>query len=379
MIWLPGCLAALSLFLTLWQWWVAQRFPLHIRQADRSFTPPVTLLKPVKGWDAQAAVAIRSWLAQDYPGPVQILFGINRADDPAAGPLTELIKEHPRIQADLVVCSEVLGVNAKVSNLIQMLRRAEYDVVVVSDADVRVPSDYLVNVVAPLRDASVGLVNSFYRLAEPRTAAMHCEAVAVNSDFWSQVLQGRSLSPQDFALGAVMATRREELARIGGFEALADFLADDFQLGNRIARSGKRIELCPVVVDCLSPPMGWREVWTHQLRWSRTIRVSKPLPYAFSILSNGTLWPLLWLAFFPQLRTLGGFGICLLVRIVTALDQQRRLAPRDSSGLWFWLVPIKDLTQFALWLLAFFGNHIVWRGQRYRLKPDGRLVPEPVS
>src|SRR6185437_14357220 len=125
---------------------------------------------------------------------------------------------------------------------------------------------FLVNAVAPLQSAEVGLVNCFYRLANPTTVAMRWEALAINADFWSQVLQGRSLQPLDFALGAVMTTRREQLKKIGGFEALADYLADDFQLGNRIARAGSRIALCPVVVDCLSASMNWQEAWAHQLR-----------------------------------------------------------------------------------------------------------------
>ncbi len=144
-----------------------------------------------------------------------------------------------------------------------------------------------------------GLVCCFYRLANPTTLAMHWEAVAINADFWSQVLQSRSLKPIDFALGAVMATRREQLAEIGGFAPLVDCLADDYQLGNRIVRRGYSIALSPVVVECRSASMGWAAVWKHQLRWARTIRVCQPAPYFFSLLSNATLWPLLWLILKP--------------------------------------------------------------------------------
>jgi ceramide glucosyltransferase len=368
------CLALLSLLLALWQWVVAWRFPLHSRVLDKSFTPAVTLLKPLKGWDAKNADCLRSWLKQDYSGPVQVLFGIASPQDPAAEPVRQLLKEHPGCNAQLVLCQESLGVNAKVSNLIQLLRCAQHEIIVVSDADVLVAPDYLLNAVAPLRAPEIGLVNSFYRLANPATLAMHCEAIAINADFWSQVLQGQSLQPLDFALGAVMITRREQLARIGGFEALADYLADDFQLGNRIVRTGKRIALCPVVVDCLSPPMGWQEVWAHQLRWSRTIRVCKPVPYAFSILSNATLWPLAWLVAQPTPGVLLTVGFCLLVRVVMAQTLQGRLAPAGNSIRYWWLAPAKDLIHFALWVLAFFGNHIEWRGQRFRLQRDGKLV-----
>jgi ceramide glucosyltransferase len=369
-------LALLAVLLAVWQWVAAWRFPLHLRVADKSYSPEVTLLKPLKGWDLNSAKCLRTWLNQEYPAAVQILMGVASPDDPAAEPVRQLLKEYPTARAQLVICPEALGVNAKVSTLIQLLRLAQHDIIVLSDADVLATPDYLVNAVAPLRNPEVGLVNSFYRLAEPATPAMKFEAIAVNADFWSQVLQGQSMQPLDFALGAVMTTRRQQLTAIGGFEGLADYLADDFQLGNRIARHGRLIAVCPVVVDCLSAPMGWRQVWDHQLRWSRTIRVSKPLPYALSILSNPTLWPLLWLAARPTRGVLLAFCACVLARMAMAATLQKRLAPDTRCMRFCWLAPVKDLLQFVLWLLAFCGNRIHWRGQWFQLQRDGKLVRE---
>ncbi len=366
--------AALSLLLTLWQWVVAWRFPLHHRVDDQRFTPEVTLLKPLKGLDTNTIECLSSWLKQNYPGQIQVLFGVASSEDPVCPTVHQLIEENPRCDAQLVVCGESLGANAKVSTLIQLMRLAQHEVVVVSDADVLAPADLLVNLVSPLQETETGLVNCFYRLAHPSTMAMRWEALAINADFWSQVLQGRSLQPLDFALGAVMATRRAQLAKIGGFEALADYLADDYQLGNRIARTGGQIVLCPVVVDCISAPMNWREAWAHQLRWARTIRVCKPLAYAFSILGNATLWPLLWAAAYPTKWSVVGLALCLFVRVVTAYTLQNRLSPAGGQGRFWWLAPVKDLLQFALWLCAFFGNHIVWRGRRFHLLRNGRLV-----
>ena len=368
-------LAVLSLLLTLWQWVVAWRFPLHRRVEDKAFVPAVTLLKPLKGLDENTIACLRSWLVQAYPGAMQVLFGVASADDPVCELVRQLIREYPKLDLQLIICRESLGVNAKVSSLIQLLRLAQHEVIVVSDADVLAPRDFLLNAIAPLRVAEIGLVNCFYRLANPTTVAMRWEALAINADFWSQVLQGQSLAPLDFALGAVMISRREQLTKIGGFEALADYLADDFQLGNRIVRlAGKRIALCPVVVDCLSAPMNWREAWAHQLRWARTIRVCKPLPYAFSLLSNATFWPLLWVAAQPAKWALLTLAVSLLIRIVTAQTLQRRLGAVAGQDRFWWLAPIKDLLQVVLWASAFFGNHIIWRGQQLRLQRDGRLV-----
>lgn len=391
-------LALISLGLVLWQWAVAWRFPLHRRAAAAAALPAVTLLKPLKGLDAETAACLESWLRQDYPGAVQILFGVASAADPVCELVRKLLTHHPARDAQLVVCPEVLGPNAKVSTLIQLERRIQHEVVVISDADVRVPPDLLRQVAAPLHDSAVGLINCFYRLANPSTLAMRWEAVAINADFWSQVLQSRSLKPLDFALGAVMATTRSHLERMGGFAPLVGYLADDYQFGQRLAQAGARIELCPVVVECWSAPLGWRAVWAHQLRWARTIRVCQPAPYFFSILGNATLWPLLWLLCDPHvgvrawlnLATDGsgrtawlwekphwasvGFALCVAVRVLTALHLEARLT-RSTRHLPFgWLVPVKDLLQFLIWAQSFVGNRVRWRGEVLQVRRGGRMT-----
>jgi ceramide glucosyltransferase len=375
-----AALALLSLALALWQWLAAQRFPLHRRVTDFSFAPAITLLKPLKGCDATTAESFQSWFNQNYPGQIQILFGVADADDTACPIVRELIEKNPGRDAQLIVCTESLGANGKVSTLIQLERLAKHPLILVSDADVRVPPDFLANLAAPLRDPKTGLVNCFYRLANPVTAAMRCEAIAINADFWSQVLQSASLKPLDFALGAVMLTRRNLLEETGGFRALAGCLADDYQLGHRIAKKGHHIALCPVVVECWDAPMNWRDVWKHQLRWARTIRVCQPVPYFFSILSNATFWPLLWLLASPALSKtlyapLAALAL-LLMRIIIAQSLQRRFSPSRDNLAPSWLVPVKDLLQAAVWLGAFLGNTVEWRGQKMRLRRDGTLVEE---
>jgi ceramide glucosyltransferase len=171
-----------------------------------------------------------------------------------------------------------------------------------------------------------------------------------------------------------MAIPRRRLEGIGGFAALADCLADDYELGNRIARRGYSIVISPVVVECWSAPMGWAAVWKHQLRWARTIRVCQPVPYFFSLLSNATLWPLLWLIVRPAGPIVACGIVCLLVRMLTALNLQHRMTRKPPPYALGWLVPIKDLLQAANWLLAFMGNRIEWRGERLRLRRDGTLV-----
>ena len=413
-----AALALLSLALALWQWLAARKFPLHRRAAETEFAPAVSLLKPLKGCDATTAESLQSWFSQNYPGQTQILFGVADANDPVCKIVREIIAKNPKCDAQLVVCEKLVGANAKAATLAQLEKLVKHELILVSDADVRVPADFLANIVAPLRDAgwadsplpadgahgvtrpTVGLVNCFYRLANPSTTAMRWEAIAVNADFWSQVLQSQSLEPLDFALGAAILVRRNALAEIGGFQSLADCLADDYQLGHRIANNGHRIALCPVVVECWGAPMNWRDVWKHQLRWARTIRVCQPLPYFFSILSNGTLWPLLWLAseickWLPMTlpnAQIDPFRSCeikigllavaivvialLLFRIVLAENLQRRFTPERKLISPFWLVPVKDLLQAAIWLCAFAGSTVEWRGRKMKLRRDGTLIEE---
>jgi len=408
-------LALLSLALALWQWLAARRFPLHRRVAETDFAPAITLLKPLKGCDATTAESLQSWFTQNYSGPAQILLGVADANDPVCKLVREIIAKNPNCDAQFIIGEQLTGANAKVAQLAQLEKLAKHGLILVSDADVRVPPDFLANIVAPLRDEgsagsplpadcahgvtrpTVGLVNCFYRLANPSTTAMRWEAVATNADFWSHVLQSQSLKPLDFALGAAILMRRNALAEIGGFGSLADCLADDYQLGHRIAKNGHRIVLCPVVAECWDAPMDWRRVWKHQLRWARTIRVCQPLPYFFSILSNATLWPLLWLAsaLFRWLVmavsgaptdsiasfeiTIGLLAVTnfvmvlLLFRIVLAQNLQRRFTPGRNLISPLWLVPVKDLLQAALWFCAFAGNTVEWRGRKIKLRRDGTL------
>ena len=366
-------LAALSLSLTLWQLLVAARFPLHRRVVAPDFTPSISVLKPLKGCDAETRECLRSWFTQDYAGPVELLFGVASPEDPVCAAVRELLGEYPARQAQLIICDRVLGPNAKVSSLARLEKLARHEIICVSDADVWAPSDFLSGAVAPLRDGQVGLVSCFYRCAGAVNFAMRWEAFAVNADFWSQVLQALSFKPMDFALGAAMLMPRARLALIGGFEPLVDHLADDYQLGNRIARSGARVMVTPVVVECRNAPMGFGEVWAHQLRWARTIRACRPWPYFWSVLANAALWPLLWAAIIPGWSSLAGAALCLAIRWAGGAYLESRMTGRRGifTGS---MALVKDLLQVTVWAMSFAGRKVSWRGVDYHIKHGGKLV-----
>ena len=372
-------LATLSGSLLVWQWLAARRFPLHQKCAVPGFAPAISILKPLKGADDTTADSLRSWFRQDYAGEVEIIFGVADAADPAGGIVRQLMAEHPGRRARLVVCGPLTGANAKVAKLAVLEPLAAHALILLCDADVRVPADFLADFVAPLRAESCALVNCFYRLANPVTLAMRWEALAVNGDFWSQVLQAQTLKPLDFALGAAILVRREALRGIGGFAALADCLADDYQLGQRIARNGGRIALSSRVVECWDAPQNWTQVWKHQIRWARTVRVCQPVPYFFSILSNASLWPALWLLASLLAGTGGwawwGGGCFLGLRVWLAWDLQRRFTPGRKLMAPGWMALVKDALQVAIWLAAFLGTHVEWRGRKMAVRRDGTLQP----
>jgi ceramide glucosyltransferase len=368
-------LTAVSVVLTGWQWICGILFPIHARALPPRRFLPVTLLKPLRGWDEQTASCLRSWLEQDYSEHVQILFGVDDDDHAAQEGVRQLIAHLPENRARLVPCHRNIGPHPKVAKLVQLQPHALHNILVVSDADVWAPPDFLAQTTPWLQDPAVGLVNCFYRQSEALTPAMHWIRITINSDFWTQVLQSNSIQPQDFALGAVMIIRKSELEAIGGFHSFIDYMADDYQLGHRIANLGRRIELATVVVECRSAPMTWSQVWAHQLRQARTIRACQPIAYFFSILNNVTLWSALWLLTSLSPLALAGTSLAWLVRITTALHAESRLCQSRTQWRYFYMIPIRDLLHFLTWLGAFLGRNVLWRGNRFILLPGGRLQP----
>lgn len=377
--------ACLSGLLMLWQWCAAVGFHLEDRRpvparsdgSSRQSLPSVSVLKPIRGADEGTAEALATWMHQDYGGDYELIFGVENEADPAVPLIRALLAQYPGVPAQLVLCPDSLGANRKVSNLIQMARRATGRIIVVSDADVAAASDLVTQMILPLAAdrSEVGLVHCLYRLADSPTLATRWEAFVVNADFWSQVLQNQTLQPLDYALGAAMALRRADLEAAGGFASLANHLADDNRLGRLIVSLGRRTELCPIVVDCRAAPAGWRDVWRHQLRWAITIRVCRPVAYFFSILANGTLWPLLWISLTPSVRSLAGGLTLLAFRVLQGLWLEARFCGRRPAWSDAWVVPLKDLVQVGLWSAAFLHHHVVWRGLRFRVLRDGRVEP----
>ncbi len=273
--------------------WSAASF---LREQDAAHnsppTPPVSILKPLKGTDPGMYESLRSHCLQNYP-EYEIIFGVSDPDDPAIELVSRLKGEFPEQTVRLIQCEKILGTNVKVSNLAQMLPEAGHDFLVVNDSDIRVEPDYLKQVVPPLVDPEIGLVTCLYRGVASPTLGSRLESLGISTDFAPGVLTARSLESIRFGLGSTLAFRRSDLAKIGGFEALVDYLADDYQIGSRIAALDLEVKLSETVVETYLPAYDLRGFIAHQLRWGRTIRDSRPWGYVGLLFTFGLPWALL--------------------------------------------------------------------------------------
>ena len=337
-------------------------------------SPPVSILKPLKGTDPEMYESLRSHCLQDYP-EYEILFGIKDANDPAAETVARLKAEFPQRLIRLVVCPENLGANTKVSNLAQMLPGARYEFLIVNDSDIRVEPDYLQRVISPLSDPAVGMVTCLYRGVPARTFGSRLESLGISTDFSAGVLVARHVEGGiRFGLGSTLAFRRHDLEAIGGFQSFVDYLADDYEIGRRIAARGLEVKLSETVVETFVPPYSLREFLLHQLRWARSVRDSRPWGYVGLGLTFGLIWGLLTLvsahaAAWTWTLLAATLAMRMAVAIVVGFLVLR---DRHVLGL-LWLIPFRDLIAALLWIASFTGHTVAWRGVAFRLK-DGKLA-----
>ncbi|MBI3281399.1 MAG: bacteriohopanetetrol glucosamine biosynthesis glycosyltransferase HpnI [Acidobacteria bacterium] len=328
--------------------------------------PPVSILKPVHGPDPHFYAAIRSHARQDYP-EFEVLFGVHDPADPAIPEIERLQREFPAVPIELVR-SATRAPNPKVGVLIDLDARARYPVRLVNDGDIHVAPDYLRRVVGPLEDRRAGLVTCLY-CAGADSFPARMEALGIATDFAPGALVAPLFGVNEFGLGATLAFRAETLQRIGGFPSIRDYLADDYMLGKRISRAGLKVRLSTLVVRTHLGSESWRQVWRHQVRWARTIRMSRGA-YAGLPIANATLWAAA-AALSGWWAAAGGLlALRYLMGLVAGLAVLRcPVTPR----LWV-LMPLRDLFGFAVWAAGLFGRTVYWRGTALRLHDGGRIV-----
>ena len=375
---------------------------------DEPEMPPISILKPLRGADPRMYKAFRSHCLQDYPA-FEIIFGVAEASDPAVVEVERLRREFPSRRIHLLVCPESLGTNRKVSTLAQLLPLARYDLLLINDSDILVPPGYLRQIAAGFaaRGAAggrTGMVTALYRAAgnpnKPTTGlsgtpadnpnkptaglsgtpvagstlASRLEALTIATDFAGGVLSAYALEGRlSFGLGSTLAVRREALEAIGSLSPLLDYAADDYELGNRIARAGFDVVLAPLVVETALPGASFGEMFQHQLRWARTIRDRRPLGYVGFGITHVVPWALL-ACFCSGLSgwSLGLLAMAALLRFAVAAALCTSVLHDEAADLDLWLLPLRDVVALMVWITSFAGNTVVWRGERFRIS-EGKL------
>lgn len=331
--------------------------------------PPVTLLKPLHFDEPRLKQNLESFCVQDYAGPVQVVFGVQDPLDPAIRVVEAIKRENPKLDIELVIDTRIYGTNRKVSNLINLVERAKYDVLVLSDSDIEAGPGYLRSVAASLEDG--GAVTCLYTGTALPNLWSRLVAMGINYQFIPNVLFGTSVGLAAPCFGSTIALRKELLRRIGGMEAFSDLLADDYEIGRAVREHGLQTRLAPVVVAHTCTETSAVQMFAHELRWARTIRMLNTSGHWGSFVTHALPLALIAMALGgPTPFTGAALAAALTARLAVKWRMDRVLG--TSAGP-LWLLPLRDLLSFAIFLGSLFGGNVRWRGNRFLVAPDGVL------
>jgi ceramide glucosyltransferase len=351
-------------------------------EQETPFMPAASIIKPVRGLDRESHENFASFCSLDYP-EYEVIFAVSDASDPVIPIIEKLRADFPARSIRLITNIPRMGTSDKVNNLCELVQNAKYDLLVMSDSDVRVEPDYLKQVIAPFADPEVGAVTALYRSLSAGNLASNLDALGMYMDSAPAALVAKKIEGQlRFAFGWTMATSKKHLAEIGGWEAMVNHHSDDFELGKRIAQSGHRVALMKKPVSMVFPKDSLAEYFSHELRWSIGLKSVRPWGYCGLVFTHGLPWALLGAAGALSIGSVPMAASYLLAYLVlrvglTWLTGAWGIGDRDLAKI-LWLVPVRDAISFVVWLRGFFSDRITWRGLQYRVK-KGRLVPVPAT
>jgi ceramide glucosyltransferase len=345
-----------------------------VSQKDKSFLPPVSNIKPVRGIDPDAYENFASLCRQDYP-EYEIVFCVGSEDDPAVPVIQQVARDFPERSIRIIYGSGRSGSNDKVAKLARLVQEAKHNVLVISDSDVRVKSDYIRSVIAPLQQPEVGAVTCLYVSAKDTNLAENLQSIGMVSDFFPGILVARELDGVKFALGTTIATTKDHLHEFGGYESLENRPADDLLVGRLIAEQGHKIELLPYAVETVPDYRSMSELWHKRLRWIVVMRHMRPWGHIGLIFTFGLPWALTAILAHPTLAvTAGYFGAYLLLRFI--MTWMVAIWGLKDHAVWnkLPLILLWDAVAFTIWVASFFRTSIRWRDGQYYIR-NGTLVP----
>jgi len=357
--------------------WVARGFARRPKPAPRANCPAATILKPLHGAEPGLYANLASFCRQDYPAPVQVVFGVSDPADPAASIVRQLIADFPDRDLELAINPRRHGANAKVSNLINMQAVARHEMIVIADSDISVAPDYLANLAANLDQPGVGLVTCLYRGVGGTGLWSRLAAAGIDYHFLPNVLVGLKLGLATPCFGSTIALSKATLVRLGGLQSVADQLADDYELGMAVRRAGLEVAVAPFIVTHLCSERSLRELLLHDIRAARTIRTVDPFGFTGLVITYAVPLALIALLLGGPMPAAWVLAVALACRFALQAELHRRFQLGNGSGIpWgnFWLGPIRDVLSFVVFVASFFGRGVEWRGHRYGVRADSTLA-----
>jgi ceramide glucosyltransferase len=345
-----------------------------VRPPELRAAAPISVLKPLAGLDDGLEDNLRTFFEQSYAG-FELLFAVRSPEDPAIAVVERLRTRYPGVPSRLLVVGEPPYPNAKVYSLDCMLAAAEHDLLVMADSDIRVTPDMLRTIAAEFQDERLGLATCPYRAAPGRSFWSTLEAIGLNTEFIGGVLVARMLDGMKFALGPTIAVRRQTLQRIGGFDAVKDYLAEDFVMGKLAAERGDGVILSSYVIEHLIGSQPFAANMRHRLRWNRSTRRSRPWGYIGQVFTNPLPPALILCVVKPEWWPV--LAVTAVFRLAAGWATAGHVLRDPLTRRLWWLTPLQDIASFLVWMAGFFGNTIVWRGRKYHLLRDGRFEPAP--
>lgn len=365
-----------SLFSILTVWTVKKFFdkPKWTLKDSLDFKPPVTILKPVRGLEKNLKSQLISICKQDYPH-YQVVYSVQDEKDSALGIINEIQAEIGSEIVSIVVSDVQAGANGKVNNLLGAIEKAKHEVIVISDSDTLLKPDYLKHIVAPLSNPDVGCVCTLFKLVQASYWFEKMELLTINADFIPSVIFANVTGASGACLGPSIAIKRKTLDELGGLKSLADYLVEDYELGRRVWTSGKKMVVLPYVIDAVVDLQNWQDWWTHQVYWDQNTYLARPKPFMATILiraiPSALIFTILSLGNALSLKVL---GMAIAIRLITAFFIAQKL--EDKEGLKsLYLLPLRDIVGVIFWLLAFTKQTVIWRGVKYKIIENGKMIP----
>ena len=336
------------------------------------FTPPVSVLKPVRGLEKNLLRNLKTIATQDYPD-YQVIYSVQDPQDPAYPILKEIQQELGKERISVVISTVEAGANGKVNNLLGAIQEARHDIIIISDSDTYLQPDYIKNIVNPLANPDVGCVCTPFKVTKADTWYEKMELLTMNADFMPSVMFADVTGASNSCLGPSIAIRRSTLDQLGGLESLADYLVEDYEIGRRVWTSGQKMVLLPYIIDVVVDLASWKNWWSHQVYWDQNTYLARPAAFISTILIRSIPFALIFSFLRWDIIGLGVLTATILVRVITAAMVAKEIGDKETIKS-LYLLPFRDAVGLIFWALAFTQRTVIWRGVEFKLTSHGKMV-----